>query len=341
VPSPRTSGFRQKSAFVFGSGARGRGLVMGHYAAGSNRIIPIDECPVHNARANRIAFALRDRLVRAGVPAADAPRGILRHLIIRTTEDEREAAAMLVVTHNDKALRTPVRGLLESGDAPDGFFINVNTRPGPYMVGDETMKIAGRSHVRERGITGASGDGLADYLVSPDAFFQTNVGAARELVALVLDAIPPAGRVLDLYCGSGLFTLPLARRGASVTAVEENRQAIADLETNLRLNKIDASRVRAIAGRAEDVIARTAGTRWDAVVIDPPRDGCAPEVLSAVFEDLRPPRVVYVSCEPTVLARDLPDIASVGYRVERVQPVDMFPHTDHIETVAVLAKSRS
>ena len=338
VASPQTTGYRRKAAFVFGSPARGRGLLMGHYAAGSQRLVPVDDCPVHSPRANRIAFALRDRLARANVPAADVRGGILRHIIVRTTEDEREAVAMLVVTANDKALRTPVKNLLSSPDAPDGFFININTRPGSLMVGGETMKIAGRSHVRERGITAADGSALADYLISPDAFFQTNVGAARELVALVLDAVPAGGRVLDLYCGSGLFTLPLARRGASVTAVEENRTAIDDLETNVRLNRLEAAKVRGIAGRVEDVIDRVTGSRWDAVILDPPREGCAPGVLPAVFQQLAPPKAVYVSCDPEVLARDLKVITSMGYGITRVQGVDMFPHTDHIETVAVLER---
>ena len=338
VRSPRESGFRQKAAFVFGSPQRGRGLVMGHYAAGSNRIVAVDECPVHSPRANRIAFNLRDRLMRANVAAADAPGGVLRHLIVRATADDTEAVAMLVVAHNDKALRTPVKGLLASPDAPDGFFININTRPGPMMVGAETLKIAGRSHVRERGITGRDGEPLVDFLVSPDAFFQTNVGAARELVALVLDAVPTTGRVLDLYCGSGLFSLPLARRGASVTAVEENRTAIDDLNTNIRLNRLDANRIRAIAGRVEDTIDRVSNTRWDAVVLDPPRDGCAPGVLSAVFDQLAPPRAVYVSCNPEVLARDLSTIRASGYRAESVQGVDMFPHTEHLEVVVTFVR---
>ena len=111
IRSPRESAFRQKSAFVFGTPARGRGLVMGHYAARSNRVVPVDECPVHSARANRIAFALRDRLMRAHIGAADRLDGVLRHLIIRTTEDDSEAVAMLVVSRNDKALRAPDRPL--------------------------------------------------------------------------------------------------------------------------------------------------------------------------------------------------------------------------------------
>jgi len=338
VASPRESAFRQKVAFVFASGPRGRGLVMGHYAAGSNRVVPIDECPVHSERANRIAFALRDRLLRANVTAADRPGGILRHLIVRTTEDDAEAVAMLVVSRNDKRLRAPVRGLLESSQAPDGFFININTRPGPYMVGTETLKIAGRSHVRERGFSAGRDAAAIDFLISPDAFFQTNVGVARILVQLVLEAVPDSGRVLDLYCGSGLFALPIARRGADVTAVEESPRAIADLTANARLNRLARGRVVPLAGRVEDVIRRLARTRWDAVVLDPPRDGCAPGVLSAVFGEINPARAIYVSCNPEILARDLKSTQLAGYAIDRLQAVDMFPHTDHIETVVTLSR---
>jgi 23S rRNA (uracil1939-C5)-methyltransferase len=339
IASARESGFRQKAAFVFGSLPRGRGLVMGHYAAATKQIVPVDECPVHSARANRIAFALRDRLARAGVAAADAPGGILRHLIVRTTEDDSEAVAMLVVTRNDRALRAPVRGLLASADAPDGFFININTRPGPYMVGDETIKIAGRDRVREKAIAARPDARGLDFLVSPDTFFQTNVGAARRLVMLVLDAVGAAKRVLDLYSGSGLFALPLAANGAYVTAVEEHRQAIEDLRRNAALNRIASARMTSIAARVEQVIGRVSRETWDAVVLDPPRDGCARGVLSTVFDHIKPVRAVYVSCNPEALARELPDIVKSGYRADRVQAVDMFPHTMHIETVVTLSRT--
>jgi 23S rRNA (uracil1939-C5)-methyltransferase len=334
IPSPRTTAFRQKAAFVFGSGPRG--LVMGHYAFGSKQIVAVDECPVHSARANRIAFALRDRLARAGIAAADARGGILRHLIVRAAGDDAEAVAMLVVSRNDTSLRAPVRALLSSADAPDGFFVNINRVPGPYMVGDETIKIAGRSHVREKGFTGLPGGRRVDFLLSPDAFFQTNVGAARELVALVIQGVGDGTRVFDLYCGSGLFTLPIALGGAQVTAIEENRQAIDDLKANARLNRIPSSRVRPIAARVEDAIARVGREAWDVVVLDPPREGCAAAVRAALFGRIRPPRVVYVSCNPDALARELPDIVKNGYTVGGVQAVDMFPHTEHIETVVTL-----
>lgn len=332
VPSPRTAGFRSKAAFVFGPSRDGRGLVMGHFAPDSRRIVPIDECPVHSARANRLAFALRDELVKRRVRAE-----LLRHVIVRTTADDREAVVMLVVSRNDKSLRAPVKAFLGSGERTDGFFVNVHDRPGPYMVGRETIRIDGRSHIRENALA-------ASYLVSPTAFFQTNVGAAGELVRLVMSRAgltgqgPPARglRVLDLYSGSGLFSIPLAIAGAAVVAVEEHGPAIDDAAANLRLNRVPDGRVRLVRARAEDAVARLAGERFDRVVIDPPRQGCAPQVVDAVFGRMSPPRAIYVSCNPEALAGELPRIRALGYEAASVEPVDMFPHTAHVEVVVTL-----
>src|SRR5262245_2561100 len=236
---------------------------MSHYERGSHRIVPVEECPVHSARGNRIAFALRDHLARAGIRAAGPSlAGLLRHLIIRTTTDDREAVAMLVVTRNDKSLRKPVRALLDSDERPDGFFINIHDGPGPFMIGPDTIRIEGRSHVRET-IGGLS------YLISPTAFFQTNARAAGVLQRCVTEGVAGAGRVLDLYCGSGLFSLPLAAAGARVTGIDENRQAIRDAEANIRLNRIPEGRVRFMSGRVEEGLARAAQQVWDAVILDP------------------------------------------------------------------------
>jgi 23S rRNA (uracil1939-C5)-methyltransferase len=325
--------FRHKAAFVFGRDAGGRSLVMGHYARGTRAIVPVSECPVHADRANRIAFALRDRLASARIPAADhSLDGALRHLIIRTTYDEREAVAMLVVTRNDRALRRPVQAFLTSPDAPTGFFLNIHDRPGPFMVGRETIRLAGRSHVRENHL-GTS------FLISPTAFFQTNPEGARLLLEEVLRVgAASRGKALDLYAGSGLFALPLAQRGWQVIAVEENRQAMRDAEVNARLNAVPTSRLRLVNARVEEALPRQSPT--DLVVLDPPRQGCSRMVIDEVFGRIRPPHAVYVSCNPSSFAEELPTIVNHGYQVQRILPVDMFPHTDHLELVATLAQTR-
>jgi 23S rRNA (uracil1939-C5)-methyltransferase len=240
---------------------------------------------------------------------------------------------MLVVTRNDKSLRAPVRGLLDSAERPDGFFINIHNGPGSFMVGPETIRIAGKSHVRES-IGGWS------YLISPSAFFQTNIRSAAVLQQRVIEGIRGASRVLDLYCGSGLFSIPLASAGLRVIGIDDNRQAIRDAEMNARLNRIPNGSLRFICSRAEEGLARVAREAWDGVILDPPRQGCPKPVLSAVFDDIAPTRAIYVSCNPEMLAAELPIIMNAGYRVEKIEAVDMFPHTDHIEAVVSLARGR-
>lgn len=329
--TPDPAHFRHKVSFVFDNASSGA-LVMGHHERGTKRVVAVSECPVHSSRGNRIAFALRDYLATARIAAAGPTlAGIVRYVIVRTTADEREAVVMLVVTRNDKALRAPLRAFLASSDRPDGLFVNINDEPGPLMVGDRTIKIDGRSQVRER-VNGVS------YLISPTAFFQTNPAAAAVLQKAVVESMTGASRVLDLYCGSGLFSLPIAIAGARVLGVEENRDAIEDAEHNARLNHVPSSRVRFRSARVEDAVRAAGREHWDGVVLDPPRVGCADEVLEAVFQDLRPARVTYVSCNPEALAMELPGILQCGYSVTSLNAVDMFPHTDHIEAIVRLSR---
>jgi len=315
-------GFRHKAAFVFGPGPGGRGLAMGHFARGGARIVPVEECPVHADGANRVAFALRDALQEVSAE-------LVRHAIVRTSADGSQAVALLVVTRNARALRDPVRRLLASRARPDGVLLNLNDRPGPYMLGRVTLRVAGREHVVESALG-------PEFLVSPAAFFQTNVTAAGELLRLVREALPPRQRlrVLDLFAGSGLFALPLALAGHSVVAVEENRQAVRDGIENARRN---AAHLRYVCARVEAALPRLSRERFDAVVLDPPRQGCPPRVLEAVCR-LGAERLVLVSCNPEALARELPLALRAGYGAVFVQPVDMFPHTPHVEAVALLRR---
>ncbi len=325
-------GFRQKAAFVFDAGPHG--LVMGHFARGTNDVVAVEECPVHADRANRIAFALRDALAAARIPASGSrTTGLARHVVVRTSRDEKEAVAMLVAARDDEALSAPLRAVASAPEKPEGLVLNLNERPGPYLVGRESKRVAGPGHVREEAL-GPS------FLVSPTSFFQTNVTAAATLLRLVVEALPGESglRVLDLYSGGGLFALPLAVRGHRVTAVEESRKSIKDAELNRRLNKVPEERLELVCAPVERALPRLEAGAFDAVILDPPREGCPPEVMRGVFERLRPARGVLVSCDPEALARELPLAVAAGYRIVRVQPVDMFPHTPHIEAVAVLER---
>jgi 23S rRNA (uracil1939-C5)-methyltransferase len=349
TPSNDPWGYRHKVHFVFGNGpAVGRRpgrLEMGHYARGSRRIIPVRECPVHADRGNLAAFGFYDAFARAQVNAADpadprttsgAAAGVLRSIAIRVAAHRPELSATVIVADDrDKRLRNATRRAMDHAGAPTALHVNVHAREDAYVFGHDTRRIAGPERLREE-IAGIS------FLISPTAFFQTNVHAAERLVSLVLDAVPADTTVLDLYAGAGLFALPLAARGARVTAVEENRAAVADGEASARLNRIPEARCRFIVRRVESALAslgRSQGgtsSAADAVVLDPPREGCAPDVIDAVLGRLRPRRVVYISCNPEALARDLAGTARHRYTIDLVQPVDMFPHTAHVETVVVM-----
>jgi 23S rRNA (uracil1939-C5)-methyltransferase len=325
--------FRHKVHFVFDTVARrgrGSGLIMGHYARGSRAVVPVRECPVHADRGNEVAFGFFDSVARANAGSA------LKSIAVRVSGSGDEAMATLVVTSDrDKALRTVTRRALDSRWAPSSCHVNIHSRGDAFIFGPETRRIAGTERLRED-LSSAS------FLISPTAFFQTNVKAADILVRLVLDEVPDDASVLDVYAGAGLFALPLARRGQRVIAVEENRAAVADGEASLRLNRIPDDRCRFMTMPVERFLrTRDSRAAADAVVLDPPREGCAESVLDELFGRVAPATAVYVSCDPRTLARDLQRIATHGFVVTSVQPVDMFPHTPHIETVVALRRSES
>jgi 23S rRNA (uracil1939-C5)-methyltransferase len=339
-------GYRHKVHFVFGSApasssrasvasgfSRKRSTtIMGHYVRGTRRVIPVRECAVHDPRGNALAFALGEAFSRADVAAADTRgRGVLRSLAIRAGCNTNELMATLVVSSDaDRRLRTATRRVLEEvTDKPTSLHVNVHPKDNGFIFGKHTRRIVGPGRLRET-VNGVS------FVVSPTAFFQTNVRAAEMLVGLVLAAVPGGVGVVDLYAGAGLFALPLAQRGHVVTAIEENPEAVADGEASLRLNGIPPERCRFVARPVEAALRniKTAET----VVLDPPRAGCTPVVLDHVFGRLGPGVAVYVSCNPEALARDLQAIVRWGYTIQSVQPVDMFPHTAHVEAVVVLTR---
>jgi 23S rRNA (uracil1939-C5)-methyltransferase len=325
TPVDEPWGYRHKVHFVFDSTPRGP--VMGHYLAGSRRVLPVRECPVHDPRGNDVAFAFAKVMATTRLTT-------LRGLTVRVGANTREIVATLVVTESpDKRLRAVSKRVLEGHFAPTAFHVNIHPRRDAYIFGRETRRITGPERMREE-VAGTS------FLVSPTAFFQTNVAAAEILVRLVLEAVGgDGGFVLDLYAGAGLFALPLAKAGYRVTAVEENRQAVEDGEASLRLNRIPADRCRFVARRVEQALGSLKGLAPRLVILDPPREGCAPAVIDEVFGRIRPERAVYISCNPEALAQELGPITRHGYAIASLQPVDMFPHTGHIETVAVLDRT--
>ncbi len=174
------------------------------------------------------------------------------------------------------------------------------------------------------------------FQLHPTSFFQVNTTAAARLLELVRDGLDPRGheRLLDLYCGAGAFALPLAAAVSEVLGVEEYAGAVEDARATAAANGL--ANVRFEVGRVERALAQL-DRGFEAVVLDPPRRGCHPQALAELLR-LAPARIVYVACHPATLARDLKTLAAGGYRVARVQPVDLFPQTAHIESVTVLER---
>jgi 23S rRNA (uracil1939-C5)-methyltransferase len=320
--------FRNKVHFVVERGEAGA-LVMGHFARFSRRVVAVQECPVHDERGNSMAFALRD-----ACRAADTRQ--VKSIAVRSSLARPETMATIVVSsEGDKRVRAASREALAGPAAPTSLYVNIHPRGDAFIFGRETRHIAGPGRLREE-VGGAS------FLISPTAFFQTNVRAAELLVQQVVTSVPSGAVVLDLYAGAGLFALPIALRGHTVVAVEENRAAVADGEASRRLSRIPERRCRFIAKPVEVALGpgrRSLVHRFDVIVLDPPREGCQPSTIDRLLAQREPSRIIYVSCDPESLARDLLRITANGYMIDSMQPVDMFPHTPHIETVVVLNRS--
>lgn len=325
-------GTRNKVHFIVES-VKGK-PALGHYRAHSRDFIPVEECPVHHPLGNAVAGAMIESLHAANIPAfhEGGRGGIARHLLVRATAGQEAQATLVASRARFPGQPEFTQGIMNRGLPVESIHLNINPVPGPVVLGPHTLKLAGHPRVIQH-IMGI------DFLLSPTSFFQTNEQGARRLVETVLEFLPPdlPHPILDLYAGVGLFALPLGRRGHRVTAVEENPMAVGDGIESAKANRI--STVRFLAGRMEEAMKRLDPHRpLSAVILDPPRDGCPEWALRHLVRQFAPPRIVDVSCDPTSLARDLSVLLELGYRLLAIQPIDMFPHTAHIETVVLLER---
>ncbi len=322
-------GFRNKVTVAFGRSRTDAKLVSGHYARGTRRVIPIAECLVHDPTGDAFAHRLAVHLQRAVGKSAAVDQ--LRHIVVRTARRTGEMMATLVVTHDGgRDIRDATRRTLTKSPHVTSFHLNEHPEDDGFLLGTRTRRISGTARLRED-VAGTS------FLLSPGSFFQTNIRAAERLVELVLAAVPAGDTpVLDLFAGAGLFALPLAARGHRVTAIEENPSAVEDGLASLRLQRDSAGRCTFVCAPVESALRKPQRRAIPTVVLDPPRDGCPEGLVETIFGEVQPDRAVYVSCNPEALAYDLAGIVSMGYSIRSIQPVDMFPHTPHVETVAVV-----
>lgn len=313
-------------------------LVAGFFAKGTHAVVDLNGCFLQPEPMEAAVRVVKEAAAELGIPPYDHVRheGVLRHVVVRVGFRTGEVMVILVVTtpavpHLDElvaAIRARVRGVRS-------IVLNVNRAKSSVVLGDETRLLWGREVIFDE-------LGGLRFAISPRSFYQVNPPQTEVLYEQVrrYAALTGTETVVDAYCGVGTIALFLARHSKEVWGVEVVPEAVRDARRNAALNGIANARFE--VGRAEDVLPRwrAEGLAPDVVVVDPPRKGCARPLLDTLVR-LKPARVVYVSCNPATLARDCRILADGGFRVVEVQPVDLFPHTAHVECVALLKNTRA
>lgn len=325
IPAEQQWRYRNKFEFSFGSGPEGE-LVCGFHAPGRwNDIVPMDDCKLASEKVNELRRQVLS-FVNGYMPwDRRDQRGFLRNLVIREGRMTGQTQVRLVTSPG----KLDVDGFINAVDT-DGLWWTQTADLGESTVGGETTLLAGAPQLVDRINT-------LDFLISPEAFFQTNTEMAHKLYGVALDYADLRGheKVFDLYSGIGTIALSMATRARSVTGLEIVEPAVADAIANAKLNDIQNANFYAGDARLalRELVEREG--KPDVAVIDPPRAGLSAKIVRRIV-DAAPSRIVYVSCNPTTLAPNAAQLVEAGYQLKKVRPVDMFPQTPHIECVALL-----
>lgn len=326
--------FRYRNKAQFPLSMRDGKLKIGFYKKKSHDVIDMDKCVIQHEKNDEIINIVRDHIIENNIEIYDevSRRGILRHIVTKIGFKTGEVMVVLVAT-KDKIKN--IDKLIDKLKEIEGFktlVVNINDKNTNVILGSDNIIKYGDGTIYDY-------IGKLKFEISPLSFFQVNPEQTEVLYSKALEFanIGEDDDVFDIYCGIGTISLFLAQKAKRVYGVEIVDAAIEDARRNARLNNMDNAKF--FVGKAEEVVPRLYkdGYRADVVVVDPPRKGCDEKVLETI-ESMDPKRVVYVSCNPATLARDLKWMVEKGWKVEKVQPVDMFPHSTHVETVVLLEK---
>ncbi|WP_081383828.1 23S rRNA (uracil(1939)-C(5))-methyltransferase RlmD [Paenibacillus sp. FSL R5-0636] len=314
------------------------GLVGGFYARGSHRIIDMETCLIQHEDNDDVVRKVKDIGRELGISAysEETGRGLLRHVVVKKAFRTGEMMVVLVTNGRDIPHLDAWLGSIRE-QLPDVVSIcqNVNTQRTNVIFGGETRVLWGRDVIYDY-------IGDVQFAISARSFYQVNPAQTEVLYGKTVEYAGLTGNetVIDAYCGIGTISLFLAQHAAKVYGVEIVPEAIEDARANAKLNEM--KNVVFEVGASEDVIPnwKEEGITADVIVVDPPRKGCDPRLLETILA-MKPERVVYVSCNPSTLARDLRVLEDGGYKTVEVTPVDMFPHTVHVESVALLVRDNS
>lgn len=329
------NGYRNKALLPLGLDKDGK-LTMGFYALNSHRIVDCDDCKLQPEVFTKAAQAVRRWFEISGETVYDeqAHKGKLRRLYLRYGKASGEVLACLVINgesvrHSERLvdeLRRSVPGLVS-------VLLNENREKTNVALGKKTTVLWGKPHLTDT-LCGL------EFQLSPLSFYQVNHDQTERLYALAAEFADLSGKetLLDLYCGVGTIGLTMANKAKKLIGVEIVPDAIVNAKANAERNHIENAEFLCgdAAFAAEKLKER--GEHPDVIILDPPRKGCAPELVHTVAE-FNPQRVVYVSCDPATLARDCKLFAELGYKPQLAAPVDLFPGTGHMETVCLLSKA--
>lgn len=327
LASPQTEGYRNKSQFPVSP----EGLA-GFYRARTHQVIPASDCLLQSPQAGAIARAVEDYLRENGVAAYDEERheGLLRHIFVRTNAAGQVLVCLIV--NGDRLPREEDLIRRVRGACPDtvGVVLSANTRRTNVVLGDRYRTLWGQDYLEDTlcGIT---------FRLAIPAFYQVNRRQAERLYEKALELAELTGEetVLDLYCGAGTITLVMARKAKRAIGAEIVPEAVENARENALRNGI--TNAEFFCGDAAAVAEKLAAEklRPDVVVVDPPRKGLEESVIVSIA-DMAPQRVVYVSCDPGTLARDVKRFRERGYTLQKAVAADLFPRTKHVETVTLL-----
>ncbi|MEG5058613.1 23S rRNA (uracil(1939)-C(5))-methyltransferase RlmD [Microcoleus sp. A2-C5] len=329
---PQFLGYRNKATYPVAISATGQ-VQAGYYQKSTHKLVNLNQCPVQDPRLNPLLKEIKEDIHWRDWPVYDEKKhtGELRHLSLRIGRRTGEMLLTLIVRTGDlPGIEEQASEWLKQYPQLVGVCLNVNSAQTNVIFGSETRCIAGQSYLREKFA------GL-NFQLRADTFFQVNTEAAEGLLQVIVGELNLQGNevLVDAYCGIGTFTLPLAKQVKIAIGLEVQPVAIEQARLNAELN--DLRNVDFQVGTVEDLLP-TLGLTPDIVLLDPPRKGCDRAVLEAIKE-IKPNRIVYVSCKPATLARDLKILCENGdYKLARVQPADFFPQTSHVECAAFLVK---
>ena len=330
----KTRGYRNKAQFPVANTKAG--MRSGFYASKTHNIVPVDVCSIQHPSFAPITRAVCELCDKYGIRAYDemTHNGLLRHIYLRV--GERTGQIMLCLVINGRSLPYADQIVSELAERfPDvvSIIINENTENTNVVLGKRFYTLLGQSYIEDE-LCGLR------FRISPESFYQVNREGAELLYGLARERAQLDGTQLlaDLYCGTGTIGLSMAKDAKRLIGIEIVAGAVECAEQNASFNGIlNASFVCGDAGDPKTILTACGGTRPDVVVIDPPRKGSTRELI-VCLSDLCVPRVVYVSCDATTLARDCAWFKDAGYDIGDVQPVDMFPRTGHVESVVCLTR---